>query len=110
MSITNDISYVDQFGFTMMIDDFFVDTSVAAGGETASLDLSGLNNLMSLTVLLLGYHAGLAAGTFDFENSVNGNAIVLSGVALPVAAVPLPAGLPLLVGALGLLGWTRCHT
>lgn len=106
MGVTIDISYVDEFGFTTTIDDYFTDTDVDVNGETNVIDLTGFNNLQSLDFLLIGYNATGLAGTFDLENRIGNSAIVLNG-SPAVAPVPLPAGLPLLVGALGLLGWTR---
>ena len=107
MSIAIDLFVIDTFGFGSNLLDFFVDDDVAVNGETANLDLTALDNVSSLIVTLSGYNASMNVGTFDFENRIDGHAIELRGVASPVAAVPLPAGLPLLVGALGLLGWTR---
>lgn len=106
MGVTIDITYVDEFGFETTIDDYFTDTDVDVNGEVNAIDLTGLNNLQSLNFLLIGYNATGLAGTFDLENRIGNSAIVLNG-APAIAPVPLPAGLPLLVGALGLLGWAR---
>ena len=57
-----------------------------------------------------GWGAAVTSGTFDIEtNEVGPNGaygLALNGMPT-VAAVPLPAGLPLLAGALGLMGFVR---
>ncbi|AXI45484.1 hypothetical protein C1J03_05195 [Sulfitobacter sp. SK012] len=56
--------------------------------------------------ILTGFGAISGSGTFDFENKLmGGNAIILTGS--QIAAVPLPAGLPLLAGGLMLMGIVR---
>lgn len=58
---------------------------------------TGANGLVDLSLLGGG-------DTFTFTSSNSGKEIYLS--VMQVAAVPIPASLPLMVGGLGLLGWT----
>jgi hypothetical protein len=84
----------------------FSDPSVGVNGEVNTIDLSSFAGVMGLTFHLFGWGAG-NSGTFDIENaaSFGGNGIRINGT--QVAAVPLPAGLPLLAVALGMIGLVR---
>lgn len=84
----------------------FSDPDVGVNGEVNTIDLSSFAGVTGLSFLLFGWGAG-NFGTFDIENaaSFGGNGIRINGT--QVAAVPLPAGLPLLAVALGMIGLVR---
>ncbi|MEM7471664.1 MAG: VPLPA-CTERM sorting domain-containing protein [Pseudomonadota bacterium] len=90
------------------------------GGLALGLDLSSFTGVTSATFYLLGWDAKKAKGTFDLEDTLaDGTAVSLTGApvetadrfavrrAPQVAAVPLPAGLPLMLGALAVFGVLR---
>jgi hypothetical protein len=83
----------------------YTDASIGLNGENNTIDLSAFAGVSSLTFQLFGWSAG-NQGTFDIENaaSFGGNGIRINGALAPV---PLPAGLPMLLGALGLMGYLR---
>ena len=87
----------------------FTDSSISTGGEANSLGLMA-KDVTNAVFRLAGWGSTNPLGTFDIETGEvgAGNAfgLVITGDA-SVPVVPLPAGLPLLVGALGLLGLIR---
>jgi hypothetical protein len=87
----------------------FTDSSISTGGEANSLGLMA-KNVTNAVFRLAGWGSTNPLGTFDIETGEvgAGNAfgLVITGDA-SVPVVPLPAGLPLLVSALGLLGLIR---
>ena len=89
--------------------ELFADLSIASGTQTASIDLSAWTGVTSGFFLMPGWGASDADGTFglitDTVGPDAGYGVALNA-AMP-AAVPLPAGLPLLAGALGLMGMVR---
>jgi len=81
----------------------FADTSVASNSSaTAVIDLTQFDAITNAEFRLFGWNATGATGTFDIENraSLGTKGIVIAG---EISAVPLPASLPLLAGAFGLL-------
>lgn len=88
----------------------FVDLAVGASTTVASINLSPFTNVTQAFFLMPGWGATGAAGTFDVETgNVGPNSeygLALNGMPT-IAAVPLPAGLPLLAGALGVMGFVR---
>jgi hypothetical protein len=92
-------------GFTQI----FSDTSVSATSETNSIDLTtsvvDFSSVDDVTFRLFGWGATSAAGTFDIETGKVGEGSQF-GISI-LGVVPLPAGLPLLAGGLGLLVFTR---
>lgn len=92
---------------------FSNDTVLNSASQTASIDMSAFTDVSgSLFFRLSGWGATGFSGTFDIENDLPGGyGIVLEGD-LIVSAVPVPAGLPLLLTALGgaaLLGRRRAR-
>ena len=87
----------------------FSDSAISASGELNSIDLSSFTNITNLTFRLVGWGATTSVGTFDIENagSLGGEGIQINGELAVIAAVPLPAGLPLMLGGLGMLGLAR---
>lgn len=82
--------------------EIFSNNAVAnSGSQMAFIDLSGFQAVTgSVFFRLSGWGATGSAGTFDIENDLAGGfGIIVSGDA-SVAAVPLPAGLPLLLAGL----------
>lgn len=86
----------------------YLDNSVSTTVNTANIDLLDAN-VDSATFRLFGWGASANNGRFWLrQNGVgpsNDYGIALSGDV--VASVPLPAGLPLVAGAFGLLGLVR---
>ncbi len=91
------------------VNSLLFDTDVSVNGEDTTIDLSFLKNVTSFSLALVAWGATSDRGTFDIENAnaFGGNGIRINGVLSPIAAVPLPAGLPLLLGGLALLGGFR---
>ncbi|MDA8747128.1 VPLPA-CTERM sorting domain-containing protein [Litoreibacter sp.] len=100
--------------------DVYTDLSVDTRGEThLGIDLSALKNATSVLFRLSGWGATKKKGTLELENIDDGPGIVVHGeVAAPlaiassdqpvsIASVPLPAGLPLLLGGLGVFAVIR---
>lgn len=87
----------------------FSDSAIRPNGEFNSIDLSSFANITNLTLRLVGWGANSGAGTFDIENagSLGGEGIQINGERTIIAAIPLPAGLPLMLGGLGLFGVLR---
>jgi hypothetical protein len=87
----------------------FTDNAIDENGESTSIDLSFLDGVTDLRFELFGWGASSPNGTFDIEPNRVGMTdafgIFISGEA--VSAVPLPAALPMLAGALGLFGLVR---
>ncbi|MEP5760443.1 MAG: VPLPA-CTERM sorting domain-containing protein [Litoreibacter sp.] len=108
VSIALDIILRDDFTNEITSQEqIFADVSVASNStETAFIDLSAFDAITNAEFRLFGWGATGSSGTFDIENraSLGTNGIVISG---EVSAVPLPASLPLLAGAFGLLAWGR---
>lgn len=101
---------IDLFVNNVFQGEIFADTDVSTSGETALIDLSAFDAIEgSVFFRLLGWGATSSLGTFDIEDKVSLGAekygIVISGEAVP--AVPLPAGLPLLLGGVGVLAMAR---
>ena len=96
---------LDGTSFTSVFSDNDIDTA----GESVSIDLSFLTGVTNLEFELFGWGATSGSGTFDIEPNRVGMTdafgIFISGEA--VSAVPLPAALPMLAGALGLFGLIR---
>lgn len=85
----------------------FTDTTVTTTIEIANVNLSG-TTATSATFRLVGWDASNSGGRFWLRNNgvgpSNDYGVVLSG---ELAVVPVPASLPLMIGALGLFGLTR---
>ncbi|MEM6409612.1 MAG: VPLPA-CTERM sorting domain-containing protein [Pseudomonadota bacterium] len=93
------------------------------GGLALGIDLSAFENVTSASFYLLGWGANKAKGTFDLEDTLaDGSAVSLTGrpqevaspsdmFALrglpPLPAVPLPAGMPLLLAGIGVFALLR---
>lgn len=96
---------VNGTGFAQL----FEDTAVDVTGEINSIDLFAsaidFSSVNEVTFRLFGWGATSAAGTFDIETDNVGEGGQF-GISI-LGVVPLPAGLPLLAGGLGLLGLMR---
>ena len=98
---------IDLFIDNVFQAEVFSNNAVAnSASQTATVDLSAFSNVTGAVFFRLSaWGASSALGTFDIENDLaGGRGIIISG---EVAAVPLPAGLPLLAGSLALLAGLR---
>lgn len=98
---------IDFFINNVFQGEIFADTNVAANSTaSATIDLTAFDNVQNGFFRLTGWGGTNPAGTFDIENraAFGGNGIVLTG---ELAAVPLPAGMVLLLTGLGALGVAR---
>ncbi len=110
--------------------DIYSDHNIDTAGETnLGIDLSMFTNVTSIQFILSGWGATKEKGTFELRNMADGPALRINGASGPVAlsgnlneravnrngefgdnllpAVPLPAGLPLLLAGLGGLAVLR---
>ncbi|MFK7751556.1 MAG: VPLPA-CTERM sorting domain-containing protein [Sedimentitalea sp.] len=73
----------------------------------AVIDMTAFDNVQNGFFRLTGWGATSSLGTFDIENrtALGGKGITLTGDV--VAPIPLPAALPLLIGAIGVMGLGR---
>lgn len=80
---------------------------VSGGGGTFEFDLTGQDGVTSINSLW----AALGLGSFgDFTNPNDVPTTITYHASVTLTAIPLPAGLPLMLGALGVLGvagWKR---
>ena len=89
--------------------DIFTDDRVSGGGEThTGIDLSSFTNVTDAVFELVGFDARRPRGAFDIEPITGGGpGIVVTGEPTPptppVAPIPTPASLPLILSALALL-------
>lgn len=98
---------IDFFINNVFQGEIFADTSVADNSTaSATIDLTGFDNVQNGFFRLSGWGGSNPAGTFDIENrsAFGGNGIVLTG---ELSAVPLPAGVLLLLTGIGALGVAR---
>jgi len=99
---------IDLFIDNVNQGEVFSDNAVLnSGAQSALVDLSAFQNVTgSVFFRLSGWGATSSAGTFDIENDLAGGyGIIVSGN--PIAAVPLPAGMPLLLAGIGGLAALR---
>ena len=98
---------VDFFINNVFQGEIFADLDVAENSTAlATIDMSGFDNVTNGFFRLTGWNATSDRGTFDIENraALGGKGIIVTG---EIAPVPLPAGLPLLLGGLVLLAGLR---
>jgi hypothetical protein len=101
---------VDFFINNVSQGQIFADLNVAENSSaTATIDLSAFDNVTNGFFRLTGWNATSSQGTFDIENraALGGKGIVING---DISPVPLPAGLPLLLGGLAVLVGLRRRT
>lgn len=107
-----DIEIFASFNFDNNIYSVHTDDDIGVNGENNfGIDLSGVvgsNYATEAFFVLYGFGATGSSGTFDIENSasIDGLGIRVSG---GFGVVPLPATMPLLLGAFGMLGFLRAR-
>lgn len=91
----------------------FLDTDVATNSEVNTIDLSGgaFDGVNDVTFRLFGWGGTSALGTLAIETGTvgprGGFGLAVNGEVAAVSVVPLPAGLPLMLAGLGMLGFMR---
>jgi len=96
------------------VDDVDATVSILGIGAVGEIDIGAITGPCGTEpdngdncVAGLDFTGGPSLVTSSFAVNFNGSGGVLGFEVAPVQEVPLPAGLPMLVGALGLLGWLR---